>query len=157
MEPTWRKRGAQSCSGASGGSPTWGPGLFFVEYTEVVNTAPSSAHPAVAFGENYLPGFSIYPNGATIKAIHAELQQHGNPHWAQSEGTNVIPGLSGANASAAGMDMETYLAQKFNYGATPVNIFAWGIGGDAFKDSPFRIATQSKDAISAYRKFLNQQ
>ena len=133
------------------------PGLFFVKYTEVVNTAPSSAHPAVAFGENYLPGFSIYPNGATIKAIHAELQKHGNPHWAQSEGTNVIPGLSGANASGGGMDMETYLAQKFNYGATLVTIFAWGIGGDAFKDSPFRVATQSNDAISAYRKFLNQQ
>ncbi len=133
------------------------PTLFFVKYSDVVNTAPSSAHPAVAFGENYLPGFSIYPNGATIRAIHTELQQHGNPHWAQSEGTNVIPGLNGERASSAGMDMETYLAQKFNYGATVVNIFAWGIGGNAFKDSPFRIVTQSDGAIAAYRKFLNQQ
>ena len=133
------------------------PTLFFVKYTDVVNTAPSSSHPAVAFGENYLPGFSIYQNGATIRAIHAALREHGNPHWAQSEGTNVSPGLSGANASASGMDMETYLAQKFNYGATLVNMFAWGIGGDAFKDSPFRVATQSSEAISAYRKFLNQR
>lgn len=133
------------------------PTLFFVKYTEVVNTAPSSAHPAVAFGANYLPGFSIYANAATMNVIHAELQKHGNPHWAQSEGTNVIPGLSGANASGGGADMETYLAQKFNYGATVVNIFAWGIGGDAFKDSPFRTATQSNAAIAAYRKFLNLQ
>src|SRR4029434_5800618 len=80
------------------------PTLFFVKYTDVVNTAPSSAHPEVAFGANYLPGFSIYPNPAIIKVIHAELQKHGNPHWAQSEGTNVIPGLSGANASGGGMD-----------------------------------------------------
>ena len=29
--------------------------------------------------------------------------------------------------------VETYLAKMFNHGATLVNIFSWGIGGEANK------------------------
>jgi hypothetical protein len=50
--------------------------------------------------------------------------------------------------------METYLAKMFNHGATLVNIFAWGIGGDAMKNMSFRVVTEGEEALQAYRKFL---
>lgn len=53
-----------------------------------------------------------------------------------------------------GMNMETYLAKVFNHGGTLVNIFAWGIGGDAMKTMDFRLVTEGEDALRAYRKFL---
>ena len=50
--------------------------------------------------------------------------------------------------------METYLAKLFNHHAALVNLFAWGIGGDANKQLPLRVATENSDALAAYRKFL---
>ena len=52
------------------------------------------------------------------------------------------------------MTMETYLAKMFNHGGTLVNIFAWGIGGEAMKNMDFRVVTEGEDALRAYRKFL---
>jgi hypothetical protein len=54
-----------------------------------------------------------------------------------------------------GMNMETYLAKMFNHGASVVNIFAWGIGGEAMKNMDFRLVTEGDDALQAYRKFLS--
>jgi len=52
------------------------------------------------------------------------------------------------------MSMETYLAKTFNHGATLVNIFSWGIGGEANKNMDFRVVTEGEEALRAYRKFL---
>ena len=54
-----------------------------------------------------------------------------------------------------GMNMETYLAKMFNHGATLVNIFGWGIGGEAERNNPFRLVAEGADALRAYRKFLH--
>src|SRR5580700_7484717 len=52
------------------------------------------------------------------------------------------------------MNMETYLAKMFNHGATLVDIFSWGIGGEANKNMDFRLVTEGEEALRAYRKFL---
>jgi hypothetical protein len=52
------------------------------------------------------------------------------------------------------MDMETYLAKMFNHGSTLVDVFSWGIGGDANRSNDFRQVTESAEALGAYRKFL---
>ena len=45
----------------------------------------------------------------------------------------------------------------FNHGATLVNIFSWGVGGEANKDMDFRVMTEGEEALRAYRKFLRNQ
>ena len=102
-----------------------------------------------AFGKNHRAGFSTYPSENTIEQVRAEVAKHGNPPWISAEGANVIP--NGAPGEAR---METYLAKMFNHGAVIVNIFSWGIGGEAMKNTFFRRATENDEAISAYRKFL---
>ncbi len=52
------------------------------------------------------------------------------------------------------MTMETYLAKTFNHGGTLVNIYSWGIGGEANKNMDFRVVTEGEEALRAYRKFL---
>ena len=47
--------------------------------------------------------------------------------------------------------MEDYLARMFNHGAAMANVFGWDIGD---KQTVFRRATESDEAIAAYRKFL---
>jgi hypothetical protein len=42
----------------------------------------------------------------------------------------------------------------FNHGATLVNVFSWGIGGEANKNMSFRVVTEGEEALQAYRKFL---
>ena len=112
---------------------------------------------STAFNDYSRPGFSTYPVEGMFDAIYRELANHPKTGWASSEGANVLPGAD-ASADSSGINMETYLARMFNHGATLVNVFAWGMGGDAFKNSnPFRIATEGPEAIAAYRKFLNQQ
>ena len=67
------------------------------------------------------------------------------------EGTNL---QLGSGPGQSGMTMETYLAKMFNHGATLVNIFSWGIGGEANKNMDFRVVTEGEEALRAYRKFL---
>lgn len=51
--------------------------------------------------------------------------------------------------------METYLARMFNHGAALVTIFSWGIEGERGRfTNPFRLVTESPEAIAAYQKFL---
>lgn len=116
-------------------------------YARAVGFAP----PEVAFSRYYRPGFSTYPVPGTFEAIYAQLAKRGSPPWISAEGTNVVP-----NGFPGEATMETYLARMFNHGAVMVDIFSWGIGGEAERTKNiFRLATENKEAIAAYRKFLN--
>ncbi len=108
------------------------------------------AVPSVAFSNWYRPGFSTYPSEHALAQIISEVKKSGGSRWASAEGTNVVPsGVPGETT------MESYLAMLFNHGAVMVNIFSWGIGGEAQKNNFFRLATENEEALSAYRKFLS--
>jgi hypothetical protein len=108
--------------------------------------------PPVAFGKHHRPGFSIYPQGGIFEDIYEELARHQQTGWAMCEGTNMQPS---SGPGQTGMNMETYLAKSLNHGATLVNIFAWGIGGEAIKGKiGFRVVTEGEESLQAYRKFL---
>jgi hypothetical protein len=117
-------------------------------YSQHNNFAP----PSVAFGKHHRPGFSTYPAPGRFDEIYEELAKHKPSSWASCEGTNL---QLGSGPGQSGMNMESYLAKMFNHGATLVNVFSWGIGGPAIKDTnPFRIVTEGEEALQAYRKFL---
>ncbi|MGH6847906.1 MAG: hypothetical protein ACREC0_10855 [Methylocella sp.] len=116
---------------------------------EAVQSTSTFSPPEVAFSSAYRPGFSTYPEGATFKAIYAVLAQHGSPSWISAEGTNVSP-----TGMPSGLTMETYLGRMFSRGAVMVNIFAWGIGGEAMRNSFFRRAAEDPEPLAAYAKFL---
>lgn len=125
-----------------------------VTYQMVLDAAPSSQRPSIAFAPSARPGFSTYPVAGTFDQIGEERALHGDPAWASSEGTNLIPPGPAGNS---GMSMETYLARCFNHGATLVDLYSWGIGGPSMMDTnPFRVVTQGPDALATYRKFLAQ-
>jgi hypothetical protein len=107
------------------------------------------AAPEVAFDSAYRPGFSTYPEGATFQEIHAAVAAHGSPGWTSAEGTNVSP-----TSMPGEPTMETYLGRMFNHGAVLVNIFSWGVGGEAMRHSFFRQATENPEARAAYGEFL---
>jgi hypothetical protein len=105
--------------------------------------------PEVAFSSACRPGFSTYPEGTTFKEILAVVAAHGSPGWISAEGTNVSP-----TGMPSGLTMETYLGRMFNHGAVLVNVFAWGVGGEAMRHSFFRQAAENPEALAAYAKFL---
>ena len=105
----------------------------------------------VAFGKYHRPGFSTYPAPGLFDDIYEELAKHKQVGWASCEGTNL---QLGSGPGQSGMTMETYLAKMFNHGATLVNIFSWGIGGEANRNMSFRVVTEGEEALRAYRKFL---
>jgi hypothetical protein len=109
------------------------------------------APPSVAFGTHHLPGFSTYPQPGLFDDIYGQLTEHKQTAWASCEGTNL---QLGAGPGQSGMNMETYLAKMFNHGATLVDVFSWGIGGEANRNNEFRQVTENEEALSAYRKFL---
>src|SRR6185503_6020369 len=98
------------------------------------------------FGTHYNPGFSTYPQEGLMQQLYNELDKHGNPAWASSEGANISPATL-----TSGGSMETYLGWMFNHGAVLVTIFGWGVGSET---NPFHLAASSDDAIQAYQKFL---
>jgi len=104
---------------------------------------------SVAFDNRYRAGFSSYPDLTLIDRLEAALAKYGRVPWISAEGTNVMPnGMPGAAT------METYLGERFNHGAVAVNIFSWGMGGEAERNNMFRKVTENDEAIGAYRKFL---
>ena len=107
--------------------------------------------PSVAFGKNHRPGFSTYPQPGLFDDIYELLTKNNQMGWASCEGTNMQPS---SGPGQTGMNMETYLAKMFNHGGTLVDIFSWGIGGEAHKTMGFRVATEGEEALQAYRKFL---
>jgi hypothetical protein len=127
-------------------------GLRRADATESFAVKVHFAPPEVAFSPAYRPGFSTYPEGSTFKEVHAVLAKHGSPGWISAEGVNASPtGMPGEPR------METYLGRMFNHGAVMVNVFAWGIGGEAMRDNFFRRATENSEALAAYRKFLRHE
>ncbi len=110
------------------------------------------APPSVSFGKYHRPGFSTYPQPGLFDDIYEELAKHKQVGWASCEGTDL---QLGSGPGQSGMNMETYLAKMFNHGGTLVNIFSWGIGGEAMKNIDFRVVTEGEEALRAYRKFLN--
>jgi hypothetical protein len=118
-----------------------------ITYSQHNNFAP----PSVAFGNHHRPGFSTYPAPGRFDDIYEELAKHRQVSWASCEGTNL---QLGSGPGQSGMTMETCLAKMFNHGATLVNIFSWGIGGEANKHMSFRVVTEGEEALKAYRKFL---
>lgn len=117
-------------------------------YSQHNHFAPAS----VAFGKHHRPGFSTYPDPGLFDEIYEELVKHKQVGWASCEGTNLQ--LPDPRPGQSGMTMETYLAKMFNHGATLVNIFGWGIGGDANKKMSFRVVAEGEESLKAYRKFL---
>jgi hypothetical protein len=109
------------------------------------------APPSVAFGKNHRPGFSTYPQPGLFDDIYALLEKHHQAGWASCEGTDMQPS---SGPGQTGMNMQTYLAKMFNHGATLVNVFSWGVGGDAMKTMGFRVVTEGEEALQSYRKFL---
>jgi hypothetical protein len=107
------------------------------------------ALPDVAFSAAYRPGFSTYPEGRTFKDVYAVLEKHGSPGWISAEGTNVSPTTMPGEPT-----METYLGRMFNHGAVLTNVFSWGVGGEAMRDNFFRKATENREALGAYARFL---
>src|ERR1022692_2655584 len=92
---------------------------------------------------------STYPEAGTFELIHREVAAHASPAWISAEGTNVVPsGMPGEPT------METYLAKMYDHGAVLVNIFSWGISGPVYANNFFRVATENKEAVAAYRKVL---
>ena len=75
--------------------------------------------------------------------------KHGSPGWISAEGTNVSP-----TSMPGEPTMETYLGRMFNHGGVMVNVFSWGIGGEAMRNNFFRRATENPEALGAYAKFL---
>jgi hypothetical protein len=109
------------------------------------------APPSVAFASHHRPGFSTYPQPGLFDDIYEELARHKQSGWASSEGTNL---QLGSGPGQSGMNMETYLAKMFNHGATLVNVYSWGIGGEANQKMDFRVVTEGDEALQAYRKSL---
>ncbi len=106
---------------------------------------------STAFGADHRPGFSTYPQPGLFEQLYTEVNRHGRAAWASSEGTNL---QLGSGPGQSGMNMETYLGRMFNHGAALVNLFSWGIGGEANRQNPFRVVTEGEEALNAYRKFL---
>lgn len=114
-------------------------------YSQSVMHSP----PSVAFGTTHRPGFSTYPDADILGDIYSALDAHGNPPWSSSEGTNVD--IQAWPPGPPDEGMQDYLARMFNHGATMTNVFGWGIGE---KNNVFRRATEGREAIAAYQKFL---
>jgi hypothetical protein len=123
-------------------------------YTHVpITDVNVHAPPWAAFNPYSRPGFSVYSSSKTFSAIYAELEKHGNPHWANSEGTNVdLIYFARGQKKASDISWDEYLGRMFNHGASLVNIFGW-----QDTDSAFGKATRSKEALTAYKKFLKGQ
>jgi hypothetical protein len=123
-----------------------------LDHQEKTQSTSHFSPPEVAFGADYRPGFSTYPEAYTFRDIYAALAQHNAPGWISAEGVNVSPtGMPGEPT------METYLGRMFNHGAVLVNIYSWGMGGEAMRHNFFRQATENAEALAAYNKFLRHE
>jgi hypothetical protein len=101
------------------------------------------------FNSYSTPGFSAYPADGLFDDLYQEIGAHGRGSWGMVEGVNVELGPGGPTRSP--LTWETYLARNFNHGARLVNLFGAFQGDGA---GEFRLATESTQALAAYRKFL---
>lgn len=98
----------------------------------------------------FQPGFSTYPEEGVFDQIYESINSVNSSNWISSEGVNMILGNPPRNP---GCGMESYLARHYNYGASMVNIFAFGLRGGTFIDA-LNDAVQGPEAIAAYSEFL---
>ncbi len=101
-----------------------------------------------AFNRYSSPGFSAYPVDGRFEDIYQAVRDYGRGTWAMAEGTDVVPGSPPERPPLA---WEAYLARNFRHGAKIVNLFG-GFQGEGAGE--FGRATESGEALAAYRKFL---
>ncbi len=105
-----------------------------------------------AFNKYSNPGYSLYPAVGMFDDIYKALADNGNSTWGMVEGTNVMltAGTHSGGAGQSFVDWETYLARIYNHGGKVIVIFGGFQGGQG----AYTTATESKEAIAAYKKFL---
>ena len=106
----------------------------------------------IAFNDYSRPGWTTYPVGPLrndFEALYAELERHGNPHWASTEASPTMGPPGGKNA----VTMKDYLARHFDYGATVV-VFNTGATSKELSESLTQ-GVWGEPAVNAYRAFLN--
>jgi len=108
----------------------------------------------IAFNDYSRPGWTTYPVGPLrndFEALYAELERHGNPHWASTEASPTM-GPSGAKHALTTKD---YLARHFDYGATVI-VFNTGATSKELSKS-LTEGIWGEHAVNAYRTFLNPE
>ncbi len=105
-----------------------------------------------AFNKYSNPGYSLYPAMGMFDDIYKALADNGNSTWGMVEGTNVMltAGTHSGGAGQSFVDWETYLGRIYNHGGKVMVIFGGFQGGQG----AYTTATESKEAIAAYQKFL---
>jgi len=106
----------------------------------------------IAFNDYSRPGWTTYPVGPLrndFEALYAELERHGNPHWASTEASPTM-GQSGGKHALTTMD---YLARHFDYGATVI-VFNTGATSEELSKS-LTEGVWGEHSLNAYRTFLN--
>lgn len=107
--------------------------------------------PEVAFGKNYTPGFSTYPQPQPATVLEEIYDLVGNSPWASAEAANIIPSNP---PIGSGYTAESFLARHFNRGCSLLTIFAFNLKGDPFTNT-LNEASEGADALAAYKKFLS--
>ena len=106
----------------------------------------------IAFNNYSRPGWTTYPVGPLrndFEALYAELERHGNPHWASTEASPTM-GPSGGKYT---LTTKEYLARHFDYGATVI-VFNTGATSEKLSKS-LTEGVWGEHAVKAYRTFLN--
>lgn len=108
------------------------------------------AVPEIMENISFQAGFTTYPQEGLFDEIYS-LEKGQLKGWCSAEAANIKLDMP---PSPSDYSMETYLAKHYNYGASMVNLFAFGLRGDSFVNA-INDATEGPEAIKAYRKFLN--
>jgi hypothetical protein len=106
----------------------------------------------IAFNDYSRPGWTTYPVGPLrndFEALYAELERHGNPHWASTEASPTMGPSGGKHA----LTTKDYLARHFDYGATVI-VFNTGATSKELSKS-LTEGVWGDHAVKAYRAFLN--
>jgi hypothetical protein len=106
----------------------------------------------IAFNDYSRPGWTTYPVGPLrddFEALYAELERHGNSHWASTEASPTMGPSGGRDVPT----MEDYLTRHFDYGATVI-VFNTGATSKGLSES-LTEGVWGAHAVNAYRAFLN--
>jgi hypothetical protein len=106
----------------------------------------------IAFNDYSRPGWTTYPVGPLqpdFEHLYKALVEHGNPHWASTEGGPSLGSPRGKHA----LSMKDYLARHFDYGATVI-VFNTGATSKELSKS-LTEGVWGEPAVNAYRAFLN--
>jgi hypothetical protein len=111
-----------------------------IPYLKFINFAPAYA----AIGKYHRPGYSLHnlAGADDLKELYRLFQDKGVTRWAMAEGTaagNEAMGWKGWEKKTR-VHWESFLATRFNHGASVVNLFPVGL--------------DTAEAVTAIRKFL---